>query len=139
MTSITDNQATEVIYARILANLPAGWTDAQVTFHDEPYTPPQDDPWLRLTVFHEASAQITLGRTGARRYDRTGTVVIQVFDKSGNAVSDINAIVNHLQTVYEGVRDSGVVLLNSDRQHIGIDGRWDQTNFSVQFYHEEIK
>ncbi len=135
----TNNEATEAIYARMVANLPTGWAASQVTFRNEPYDPPATGPWLRMIVLWSDSQQQTLGKTGNRRYDRRGTILFQVFDTAGNGVQVTDGIVQHIRDMFEGVRADGVVYLDAQRRRIGVDGRWDQTNVEVAFYHEEVK
>jgi hypothetical protein len=139
MTSMTNNEATEAIYARMLANVPSGISADDITFRNEPFDPPAAASWIRMIVDWGVSNQQTLGATGNRRYDRAGTILFQVFDPVGGGVQLMDGIVQDIRDTFEGVRADGIVYLDAQRRRIGVDGRWDQTNVEVAFYHEEVK
>lgn len=97
--------------------------------------------WARATLRHNTGFQATLaGETGQRRFRRTGTLVVQIFQPPGAGLSLNPDLAKIVVDAYEGVTSAGgVIFRDVVPNEIGVDGGFFQTNVSVNFEYDEIK
>ncbi|MEQ1624983.1 MAG: hypothetical protein ABL870_09840 [Sediminibacterium sp.] len=108
-------------------------------------TPPlPETPFLRVSIFHNFSRQATFA-PGAKRYERSGLVTIQIFTPlSSNLVAPNIALCEKLGIItrdaFEGKNTpGGVWFRNANLREVGSDGTWYQFNMSVEFNYDEFK
>jgi len=111
------------------------------TFDNEDYTPPDASPWVRLSVRHQSSRQDTLGKTGNRKFERDGTVLIQVFGLAGKGTEETGDLAKQAADIFEGVTLAGTtVRFNAvDIRETGASGKWYGMLVDAPFTYEEIK
>lgn len=114
-----DAMLTEYVNNTILAS-------TQITLENEQFEPPLDTPWVRASVRHFDGGQDSLGGVGARKFERVGSMFVQVFvpqDTGGTSAGD--TIAHEARTLLEGKHLTGttVNLLTSNVREIGqVDG-----------------
>lgn len=90
--------------------------------------------WARIVVRHLNSEQETLGVPGARKWERTAMVAVQLFIQAGAGVETLYVLAEQARQVYEGVDLAGIILFKSDVFELGPDGKgWHQINVSTRF------
>ena len=74
---------------------------------------------------HNLSRQDTLGKKGARKYQRGGDILIQVFTPKNAGRSESDAIVEALRPLFEGETFSGVTVNGFTPRESGVvDGQY---------------
>ena len=135
----TLEQANEAIAQTFqTAWLPTGYVFA---LENESFDPPDDSPWARLTVRHTGATQDTLGSPGNRRFDRTGSVFIQIFVKSDTGTRLSKQLTETTVNAFEGNTISGttITFLDVIPRETGVDRGWFQTVVEATFRYFEIK
>lgn len=90
--------------------------------------------WIRVTLTHvPGSAQVGslngCPESGSRRYNRTASLGIQIFEPSGNGREVGDAIGERFENALQGKLDAeALVFRNVGTTEAGTDGPWDQTN-----------
>lgn len=134
--------AKQIIYAA----LTAGWigdVDTTLTLDNDDFDPPAKTLWGRGVVRHLGSSQETLGDTGNRKFERSGSLIVQLFaplDK-GTIPSDNQAEI--VQGLFEGkTLVSGgdqVIFTDAVIREIGPTEDGYQTNVEAFFTYHETK
>lgn len=103
--------------------------------------PPGVEPWARLTIRHAQSRQATLSNSGGkRRFRRTGSLVVQVFEAPGKGLVGDSDLAKIVQDAYEGITSAGGVIFRGvSINEVGPDGDFFQTNVVATFEYDEIK
>lgn len=136
MAFLTLNEAREAIYARWASE----WgSTTPYQLDNEEFTPPADAPWARVVVRHRASGQETLGAVGSRRYQRGGSIFVQLFDLEGMGVQRLDGLAQPARAVFEGVSFSGIRVHDAVVREAGPDGRWYMVVIESFFDYEELK
>ena len=137
MTTLT--AANEALAQRFIDT----WTPTghAYTLENEDFKAPNDAPWARFSSRISASSQETLGKEGARKFERSGSCFVQIFvrEKTGTKVSKQLA-----QTVvdgFEGARIAGTTVRFNDAipRETGPDGKWYQTVVEINFVFDETR
>lgn len=103
--------------------------------------PGADEAWARVSLRHSPAGQITFGATGARRFNRTGLLTVQVFSplSAGGGLSFAENAAIIARNAFEGVGTaSGIWFRNTRIQEIGPDGAWFQMNVVTEFQYDEV-
>lgn len=135
MTTI--NEAREAIYARWVAN--TSIAAANYSFDNEKYDPPDSGQWARLSVRNTGSAQSTLGPTNGRRFRRTASVFVQLYDEVDQGLRQLDILARETRGIFEGVSFSGLRFTNVVIRETGADGKWFQVVVEAFFDYEETK
>lgn len=129
-------QAREAIYQRFTTL----WLDqTEFTLDNEEFKPPSVTPWVRVIVRNTSSAQETLGPIGNRRYNRKGSIIIQVRVLGNTGTEQSGELADNARNIFEGTSFSQVNVNDSIVKEIGTDGKWFLTNVESFFFYEEIK
>lgn len=137
MTTIT--QAREAIYAAFVNA--SAINAAQLTFDNEVFDPPDNKPWIRLSVRHNSMSQETLGRVGDRKFQRLGTTFTQIFVRTDNGTDEADELAISAKNVFEGVRLAGTTVRFLDVlvREVGPDGKWYQVVVEANFEYDETR
>lgn len=103
--------------------------------------PAADVDWMRVTVEHDSGNQASLaGADGARRWRRTGTVIVQNFAQLNKGSSDrAEEMACAVRDAYQGrATESGVWFRNCGIREVGPDKFWYQTNAFATFEYDEV-
>ena len=102
---------------------------------------PDSEPWARVAVRHVTGQQATLtDRTGLTRYDREGTIAVQIFVPTGEGLTRSYQLSKIVADAYEGQATPSNVWFRDVRiNEIGPDGSWFQTNVLIDFMYDEQK
>ena len=135
----TLNEAAEAIYQ----SFETAWgATSALTFDNEEFDPPDNAPFVRLTVRHNGARQDTIGRATNRKFGRTGSVFVQIFTLANEGRANADNLAQTARAVFEGVTLSGTTLFfrNVIVREIGPgDGRWYQVNVEAEFKYFETK
>lgn len=131
--SATHEEAT----AAILDAFTTAWSNATpVAYPNLAFTPPENEPWVRVTVRHASGEQIGLGTSPCFR--RTGVAIVQVFVPEATAGQPALALADQVVAALQAQQlAGGVQMLAARVDEVGPDqrGAW-QVNVSVPFrYH----
>ena len=108
----------------------------------KPDKPASDACWCRISMVHMAGSQLTFGKLGGRRFERRGTIYVQIFVpvKGGEGLSASEALGIVARDAFEGKSTaSGVWFRDVHVEDLGIDGSWEATNVLASFSYDEIK
>lgn len=111
------------------------------TLENEEFSVPQTGPWARFTGRLTASTQRTLGRAGNRRFQRLGSLFVQIFDLIDVGTNRSKQLAQTVLEGFEGVSLTGTTIRFYDviPREIGPDGRWYQTNVEINFEFDETR
>ncbi len=103
--------------------------------------PDGQEAWARVVLRHNTSRQATLaGATGTRRFERRGTLIVQVFETPGKGLSGAVDLPKVVCDSYEGATTPGGVWFRDVTiNEVGQDGDFFQTNIVVKFEYSEIR
>ncbi len=137
----TINEATAAVYERVRDNWTATAPYATtVTRENEPFKPPAETPWIRVTVRDRPTPVPMRGPIGGRRFMRQAMIMVQVFTPIGSGVKARNTITHAVLTLFEGVSFSDLDCNQGSVQPVGaVDGRWDLAVVEILFNYYEIK
>lgn len=133
----TLNQARTAIYEEFQA---AWGATTPFTFDNEKYTPP-DTEWARLTVRHTASTQDTLGAQGNRRFERIGSVFIQIFVPTNQGTTRADELATIARETFEGKSLTGTTIrfLDVIVRETGVDGQYYVVVVEATFQYDETR
>lgn len=119
-----------------------GQGGAMIAWQAQGQRPRSDLPWARASVQHNFSTQRTLGTTGNRRFERTGNVIIQLFNprsvEQGMRLPD--ALADIAVRAYEGnAAPNGAWFRDVRYQEIGFSEPWFQVNVIADFVYEMVR
>lgn len=109
-------------------------------FFDNEVATPDAAGWLRLVVRHRSGEQETLGPIGSRKFERVGSVIVQVFTPLDEGTSVSDTLVDLVREVFEGKTLSGIRFAGVTTREIGptVD-KWYQVNVDAPFNYDETK
>lgn len=143
MTTI--NEAREAIYDKFLdawtVSSPEPGFVTPYTFDSEQFDPPDDEPWVRVTVRHTGSTQETLGPAGSRKFMRTGICFVQVFTRSDKGVKQADELARRAALAFEGERIVGTTVrfLDVVTRETGPEGKWFGVVVQANFEYDETR
>jgi hypothetical protein len=102
---------------------------------------PNDDVWARIAVRHSTGDQATLSNfSGQRRWERRGTVFVQLFTDLQLTLSSRVAVTMIAEAAFQGkATASGVWFRNVRVNEVGRDGRYYQVNVLAEFVYDEVR
>lgn len=126
------------------------WTPRALVFEDMPLDAVAkaavDDtntnvvPWARATIRHNAGFQATLGGPGARRFDREGIFLVEIYAPRGDGLTLARSLHTLVEQAFEGVSTpNGVWFRNVRTEEVGPDGPWTHANVIIEFEYEEVR
>lgn len=135
----TLNEARERIYQTFATEFVA--TSGRYTFDNTEYDPPEGLPWARLVVRHSGSNQECLGPVGRRKFERIGSVIVQVFVPLDSGTQEADTVSRAVRLIFEGRTLSPEAIRFTDCvvQEIGPDGAWYQQNVEAFFTYTETR
>lgn len=80
--------------------------------------------WARLVVNHTTGEQASMGSVGARKFERYGNVMVQLFAPVGSGVGTLADLAEDARTVLEGIRLGALALHAGRTQEAPDDGAW---------------
>jgi hypothetical protein len=103
--------------------------------------PSSTSPWTRITVRHATGGQISLSNeAGKRRYDRKGTVFVQIFTPFGDGLTLSDSLAIIAARAFEGKETPLHVWFRDVRfVEVGRDGHWYNVNVLAAFEYDEVK
>lgn len=102
-------------------------------------TPDGPDAWARITVRHNGGGQITMAGAGKNRYNRTGTLYVNLFAPPGDGLRALDPLTKIALDAFEGKTVSGIWFRKCQVRELGIVQGWNQTNVLINFSYDEIK
>jgi len=138
---------TELAEARDIINnmVTAAWdTNNPIEYQDKILDPlpSADECWGRVTIKHNLFGQASFADgTGKKRFDRSGSLIIQVFTPPNDGLTKSDQITLSLLDAFEGKTDSAgaIWFRESYINEVGISGAHYQANFITSFYYTHIK
>ena len=119
------------------------WTPSGFLFalgNDE-FDPPVDSPWARMVIKHNGAPQKTLGRPTTRKFDRLGSMFIQVFTPQREGTRRSSELIQRVVDGFEGARISGTSICFNDviPREVGPTDHWYQVTIECEFRYTDIK
>lgn len=126
-------EARDVLFG-IISDLPHPivWTDTVAEM------PVSEEVWLRASIRHATGNQDSLScENGTRRWRRTGTFFVQVFDPVGGALSTSYEVAEGLLSRFQNFKHAVMWLRQPRIAEIGYSGNFHQLNVSVTFDYDD--
>ncbi len=119
---------------KALAPAPVVWTDVP---EDVPET---ETEWARVTVRHATGGQGSLaGADGAKRWDRSGTLFVQVFAPVGDGSTRAYSAAQLVANAFQDARGLSVWFRNIRINEVGTSGAFEQINVLVDFTYDDVR
>jgi len=137
MVNVID--AREAIYATFVA---AWGTTSALTLDGEAFSPPAGAPFVRLAVRHTGSQQESLGDVGNRKFNRVGSVFVQVFAPKDQGARVADQLAHAARAILEGTHFSGsdIRIFAAATRELGPDeDGYYQVNVEAAFDYTERK
>lgn len=102
---------------------------------------PDRSSWARISVRHTLGGESSIsGGNGKGRYERTGTVYVNLFSDPGDGLRDLDPLVKIVLDAYEGKATPSQVWFRRARvREQGIVNSWYQINVLIDFTYTEQK
>lgn len=128
----------------ILDHFTTAWgATSAITFENEDFKPDDEGgtKWIRVSVREMDSNQRTLGATGNRKFERLGSVFIQVFVKEGEGgTQQADVLAQTARGILEGTSSVTDVCFFVGRIITQEpDGYWHRVVVEVNFSYDETK
>lgn len=136
---MTFDEARDVMLAIVKAiwdptGYPIVWTDVPDT------VPTSETVWARATVRHSGGGQSSLsGEDGTRRFERTGTLFIQVFAPVGDGSTAGYGAAQTMINGLEDARNPSVWFKDILMQELGQYGSFEQINVQATFSYDDVR
>lgn len=130
---------TKTAQSAILSRFQTQWADrTPVAYPNVDFTPPDDEPWVRLDIVWGEASPATMGAT--RRNTLPGVIFINVFHAPGEARGAAHALIDAARDIFNRVEFSGVRCdVPSGPEPVrGGDKQWDQVVTRVAFTVDEL-
>jgi hypothetical protein len=146
---VTEAQAIEGLYER--------WQSGWETLHPDIVGDPQRVPytfknenfatddlgtlgaWARVSIIHSTADQVTMGSVGARKFERAGSIYVQIFAPLSQGVGLLARLADDARTVFEGVRVTDVTVHAGRTQEGPDDGAWAMTTVVFPFRYTDVR
>lgn len=119
------------------------WTPTghEFTLENEKFSRPESEPWARFSVRINAATQDTLGGVGNRKFERSGSVFVQVFTPLDEGTNRSSQLVQTVVNGFEGTRIVGTTIRFNDviPRKTGIDDKWFGQIVEATFDFDETK
>lgn len=138
----TVEQARDEIFALLKAARDTVSPGLTLIYDDMKAPNPTDAaPWARASVRHTGGGEISIsGGNGKRRYNRLGTVYVNLFCQPGDGLRKLDPLVKMALDAYEGKSTpGGVWFTKAQVRELGIVQGYYQINVLVNFSYDEIK
>lgn len=112
------------------------------TFRDEVFGADQLgalEAWVRVSIQHTASDQVTHGSAPSRKFERRGNVFVQVFAPIDQGVGLLATLAGDARTVLEGQRIDDLCIYAGRTEESPGDGRWAMTVVVLPFRYTEVR
>lgn len=118
-----------------------GATNFPVVWRDVPGSvPTSETPWARVTLRHATGRQASLaGESGAQRWERTGTVFVQIFSPIGDGSKKGYELAQLVTNAYQSARGSDVWFRNVRINELGSDGAFESFNVLADFSYDDVR
>lgn len=127
----------------MLAVFKAAWdpTGNPVFWTDVPgKKPPSERVWARVTIRHATGHQGSLkGAAGTQRWNRTGTIFVQVFAPVGDGSTAGYTAAQIVVNAYQAARNPDVWFRNVRMNEVGASGAFEQFNVLVDFSYDDVR
>jgi hypothetical protein len=96
--------------------------------------------WVRLSVQHTTSEQVTMGSAPSRKFHRQGNVFVQVFCPIDQGREPLSGLLDDARTVLEGQNvGEGANLHAGQTRESATDGAWNMATLVVPFRYVEMR
>lgn len=125
---MTEQQAIEALAQQWDAEFPVLYPGIPAMLRNE--AGPDSGTWVRVTMEHTSSRQISSGPVGSRRYERRGNVMVQVFAPVDQGDHALAGYCDGIRSFLEGTEltvsgADGALNVHSGRtQEMTEDGTW---------------
>lgn len=137
--SLSFEQARDLMFEVVLAAWPHAasnllWTDLPSD------VPPSKAVWGRAILRHEGGGQASLANAnGRRRWERVGTLFVQVFAPVGDGSKQGYRTAQVLVDAFQDIKSSPVWYRNARLNEVGTSGAFEQINVMVNFSYDEVR
>lgn len=138
--SATYEQAQDEMLELLRGSLPADFPVHYQNVNTEFVVPTDDTEWARVMIRTATARTASLGNhNGRRRYEREGTLWIQLFTPAGIGLSRVYALAKILTDAFQAVRPRRCVAFRNVRMNeIGASGNFYQINVLADFSYDEV-
>jgi hypothetical protein len=127
----------------ILGIVKAAWslTGYPIVWSDVPgEIPTSETVWARATIRHATGRQGSLhGANNTRRWNRTGTIFVQVFAPVGDGSTAGYIAAQSMADALQAAKDPDVWFRNVRMNEVGTSGAFEQLNVLADFSYDDVR
>ena len=128
--------AHEQLIARLLANLPTGYTASTVEMPNYPFTTPSNTKWMRATPIEQVNTNVQAGINPWQR--KEGLFVVDIFYPLGAGGNDNVLEAEQIQALFQNKSFGGVDTQEALIEIPGKEDSWYHTQVSIDYTYEGI-
>jgi hypothetical protein len=128
---MNEAQAVEAIYQRFASAWPSRQPLVPFVFENEQAEAQSE--WARVSVRHGSAGQVTMGRAPYRKFDRRGTVMVQLFAPVNTGRARLSEMADSVREVLEGVSLGELHMHEARTEETPTDGAWAMCSVVVRF------
>lgn len=95
--------------------------------------------WARLNIQFNEGSQHSLGKTGNRKFHRSGLIIVQVFTPSNKGTNDNDELAEGIVNLFDGEHIQDFWMYDGRVRTVGSDGEYYQQNAVIEFTFEDIR
>lgn len=98
--------------------------------------------WVRVTIRHTTTRQITQGQAPYRKWERRGRIAVDIFVPRNTGTELADLLTGHVRSVFEGESIGSterVVTYEAPSEETAEEGQWYRTIVKVQFRYVETR
>lgn len=126
----------EAIRLQIQTRFETEWTTTPIAWEGVPFDPPDNLPWVRLTIRPGSRSQVSIG-SSTKLWRVVGAIIIQFFTPLDYGSKAKEELIDTGSNVFRGKSFDDVNIYGEDRIDVGQDGEYNQTNLSFNFKYDE--
>lgn len=118
-----------------------GVSGFRAELENEKFTPTSGVPWARMVFRNRGGPQNTFGKPGVRKFDRVGSMFVQVFTPLQEGTGQGTDLAQLVVDAFEGERIPGTSICFNEVivRQAPPSGDWNQVTVEVNFRYTVIK
>ena len=134
--SMTTEQARDEMLTLFRTAWVAQASPPPLYYWDIAHDPPNANSWARVALRHSGGGNDAIGN---KLFRRAGTVTVQLFNRFGEGLSELDALTKVSLDAFQGKSTPGGAWFRNVRSNeVGIDGEWFQVHVLADFEYTEV-
>lgn len=136
-------QARKAIQQRWMTLWPGLSGNVPYVFDEDPFA--ETATYVRMSVGFDDPEQQTLGEPGSRRFERPGSIIVEIFAPTASGSMVLDQLTEHVLTIFEATTfgaagiEEGIRCMNSTRGKPSSKGQHVTLSVGVDFEYFQVR